>query len=125
MNRDAVMRPVLVVGALFNFFAAAIVLFPDSIGGFADLPLSGSRFYSWMLALFIGLFGGVYVWLSRRPVIDRPIVVLAAVGKTGVFAVALACLLLGELSPQAFAPAVGDLLFAFVFLWWLAGVARQ
>lgn len=51
--------------------------------------------------------------------------VLAVLGKTGVFLIALACLSLGDLSPRGFVPAIGDLLFALVFLWWLAGGTRR
>jgi len=119
MNQDAAMRRVLAFGALFNFTAVAIVLFPDVLGGAIELPEPGSRFFPWMLALFIGLFGGVYAWQSRRPVIDRSLIALAAVGKIGVFAVALACLLLGDISVGAFAPAVGDFLFGLYFVHWL------
>jgi len=125
MNRDQVMRPTLVVGALFNLVAAVIFLFPDSIGSIADFPRSGSLFHSWLIAVFIVVFAGLYLWLSRRPVIDRPMIVLAVVGKMGVFVVSVACLLLGVLSPRAFAPAAGDLLFVLIFLWWLGGVARK
>lgn len=125
MTRDRFFRRVLFVGGCFNVFMALVILFPDSIGGLADLPRSGSRFFSWMLALFVGLFGGVYWYLSTKPVIDRSLVALAAIGKTGILMVALACLLLGDLSVSAFVPAVGDLLFAGVFLWWLRSTARK
>lgn len=121
LSRDALMRRTLVAGALFNFVAAAMVLLPGSLGRLADLPPSAPRLYSWLLALFIVLFGGVYAWLSRRRVIDRPLVAMAIVGKFGVFFVALVCLLLGDISSKAFAPAVGDLGFGLVFLWWLNG----
>lgn len=125
MNHDLVIRRTLVVGAIFNLAAAAMVLSPSSLGRFADLPLTAPRFYSWLLALFIVLFGCVYAWLSRRPEIDRPLVVLAVFGKCGVFLVALACLLLGDISAKAFAPAVGDLVFGLIFLWWLRRTARK
>lgn len=115
------MRRALAVGAVFNFLAVAVVLFPESIGKFANLPPAGSRFYPWLLSLFIGLFGALYAWLSRRIVIDRLLVTVAVIGKFGVFLVAIACLVLGDLSATAFAPAIGDLLFGFVFLWWLRG----
>ena len=124
MNRDVVMRRVLVVGALFNFFVVVIVLFPDTLGRFADLPVPVSRFYTWLLALFIGLFGAAYAWLSRRPTIDRPLVALATVGKIGVFVVALLCWQLGDISAKAFGPAIVDLLFALIFLWWLRANPR-
>jgi hypothetical protein len=125
MNRDQVMRRTLVVGAIFNLVAAAIFLFPDSLGSMADLPRSGSVFHSWLIAVFIVIFAGVYLWLSRRTVIDRQMVVLAVVGKIGVFLVSVACLLLGELSLKAFAPAAGDFFFVLLFLWWLRAAAPE
>jgi len=121
MPRDLIMRRALAIGAVFNFAAAAMILFPHSIGRFADVPLSAPRFYSWLLALFIALFGCVYAWLARRPVIDRPLVGLAIIGKTGVFLVALACLVTGDITARTFATAVGDLAFAAAFLWWYRG----
>lgn len=123
MNGNRYFRAVLVVGAGFNFFMALVILFPNTIGRFADLPRSESRFFSWLLALFVALFGGVYAYLSRTPVIERSLITLAVIGKTGVFLVALACLLLGDLSPRAFAPAIGDLIFAVIFLGWLRSTA--
>jgi hypothetical protein len=124
MDRDLIMRRVLVVAAMFNFAAAAMILFPQSIGRFADVPLSAPHFHSWLLALFIALFGGVYAWLSRRAVIDRPLIGMAVLGKTGVFLVALVCLATGDITARTFATAIGDLAFAAVFLWWLRGPCR-
>lgn len=121
MSRDVFMRRTLVAGAVFNCAAAAMVLFPSSLGSFADFPTSAPRLHTWILALFVALFGGAYAWLSRRPVIDRPLVVMAVLGKCGVFLVSLACLLLGDISVKTFAPGVVDLAFAVVFLWWLNG----
>jgi hypothetical protein len=117
------MRPALVVGAIFNVVAAAFFLFPESLGSMVDLPRPGSFYYSWLIAVFIVIFAGLYIWLAQRPVIDRKMIVLAVVGKMGVFAVSVAALALGELSLKAFAPAAGDFLFVLIFLWWLAGVA--
>lgn len=125
MSRTSILRRVLWFGALFNFGAALGLAFPASIGRIAALPAPGSRFYSWLLALFVGLFGGVYLWLARRPRIDRPLVVVAIVGKLGVFAVALVCWRLGEIPGRAVVPAVGDLIFGLVFLWWLRGELRE
>lgn len=118
MNHDAVMRRVLAAAALFNLGAAGMVLFPNSLGRFADLPVGVPRFHSGLLAVFILLFAGAYAWLSRQPVIDRPLVAMAIVGKTGVFGVALACFLLGEISTRSLAPAVMDLMFGLAFWGW-------
>ena len=74
MNRDHIMRRVLAVGAAFNFLAVTVVLFPDPFRAYAKLPTPGGLFFPWMVALFIGLFGCVYAWLSRSPVIDRSLI---------------------------------------------------
>ena len=125
MNRTSIMRSALWLGALFNFGAALMLAFPASLGQLAGLPPPGSLFYSWMLALLIGLFGGVYLWLAQRATIDRPLVVVAIVGKVGVFAVAVACWQLGQIPGRGVVPAIGDLIFGLVFLWWLAGEVRE
>jgi len=122
---DRSMRYVLVLAALFNFSAAAMILFPESIGRFAELPTNAPKFFAWMLAMLIALFGAVYVWLAHRVTIDRPLVGVAALGKLVVFAVATVCLALGELSAKAYVPAVGDLIFALLFLAWLRSGAAN
>jgi hypothetical protein len=113
------MRMALVTGAFFNFGAALMLIFPDSLGRVVALPASGSLFYNWLLALFIGLFGAAYFWLSRQPHIDRPLVALAVIGKLGVFAVAFGCWILGMIPFRGFVVAVGDLIFGLIFWWWL------
>jgi hypothetical protein len=118
-NADSVMRPVLWIGAAFNFGAAAMVAFPDTVGSFSGLPGTGPLFYRWLLVLFVALFGGAYAWLALQPHISRPLVAMAALGKTGVFMVAVACWLLGDIPLQSLPPAVCDLAFAMVFTWWL------
>ena len=77
-----------------------------------------------MLALLIGIFGGVYAWLARQPRIDRSLVVVAVIGKIGVFTVAMISWLLGEIPGRGLIPALGDLIFGVVFLWWLRGEIR-
>jgi hypothetical protein len=118
-NADAVMRAVLWIGAAFNFGAAAMLAFPDTVGSFSGLPDTGPLLYRWLLVLFVALFGGAYAWLALQPEISRPLVALAALGKTGVFIVSVVCWLLGDIPLQSLPPAVCDLAFALVFAWWL------
>lgn len=118
-NPDSVMRAVLWIGAAFNFCAAAMVAFPETLGVFSGLPGTGPLFYRWMLVLFVALFGGAYAWLALQQQITRPLVAMAALGKTGVFIVALVCWILGDIPLQSLPPAVCDLAFALVFAWWL------
>ena len=119
MNPDSTMRLILGVGAAFNAFAAAMIALPGSLGALAALPTGGSLFYRWLLVLFVALFGRAYGWLALQPVIVRPLVGLAAIGKIGVFIVAIACWSSGEIPATTLPPAVGDLAFAGVFVWWL------
>lgn len=125
MNRTSVMRRVLWLGGFFNFGAALMLTFPASIGQLAGLPPPGSVFYCWTLALLVALFGGVYIWLARQPQIDRPLVAVAIIGKVGVFAVGIAAWLVGATPGRAVLPAIGDLIFACLFLWWLTGESGE
>ena len=77
-----------------------------------------SRSYA-PLAFMVALFGGAYAWLARAPRIDRPMVTLAALGKTGFFVVVCAAWLLGEAPGRVVLAAIGDLVFAAIFAWWL------
>jgi hypothetical protein len=74
-----------------------------------------------MVALFVLLFGGAYAWVASQPRIDRPIVAMAAVGKTGAFVVVVCCWLLGDVPARAVLAITGDLVFAAIFTWWLVG----
>lgn len=119
------MRGVLRFGALFNFGAALLVAFPDTIGAFTGLPATGPFFYRWLLVLFVAVFGAAYAWLAQQPEICRPVVVLAAVVKTGVFIVAMVCWSIGDIPLRSLPPAVCDLIFAAIFVWWLGASRRQ
>lgn len=119
------MRAVLWFAAAFNFGAALMVAFPDTIGSFSGLPGTGPLFYRWLLVLFVALFGGAYVWLALQPQICRPLVALAALGKTGVFVVSIVCWYVGDIPLQSLPPAICDLAFGMVFAWWLMASRSQ
>ena len=119
MIQARTMRGILWVGVLFNALVGSMMLFPDSLGALAAMPPVGSVFYRWMLAFFVLLFAATYGWLALQPVIHRPLVALAAIGKTGVFVIALACLLRGDIQARAVVLSSGDLVFAACFWLWL------
>ena len=106
-------RPVLWIGAAFNAVVALSLLFPAAFG----LPpaSAGATFNTWILAWFVALFGAAYAWMARQPAIPRALVALAAIGKAGVFAIALACLWRGTIAAPTFVVAVFDLAFALCF----------
>lgn len=110
-------RPVLWLGAAFNAAVALGLLLPSVAG--ALLPPPAPAFHTWTRAYFVALFAATYAWLAMQPTIPRPVVGVAAIGKAGVFAIALACLLRGDIGPRTFAVGVVDLGFALCFLAWL------
>lgn len=119
MSDTQIIRKVLWLGVAFNALVALMLLFPSTLGAFAALPPVGSVFYLWMLTFFVVLFSGTYAWLALQPIISRDIVALAAIGKTGVFLVALACLLGGDIQLRTFSITTGDLGFALYSFRWL------
>ena len=120
MVHDKVLRGALLVSAVYNVGGGLLFAFPSStLGQLAGLPTPVPAVYSTLLALFIVLFGGAYAWLARQPTIDRPLVALAAIGKSGVFVVVVTFWFLGDVPGRGVLAATGDLVFAGIFAWWL------
>ena len=116
---DRLMRGALIASAVMNTGAALIFAFPDSLGQLAGLPAPVPHIYTTLLAVFVMLFGVAYAWLARQPVIDRPLVGFSALGKAAVFSTILVFWLLGDLTGRNVLAAIGDLVFAAIFTWWL------
>lgn len=110
------------IAFVFNLLAAAVFAVPASaLGQWLGLPGSVSPIYSVMVAFFVALFGCAYAWLARRPVIDRPLLVLGCIGKSGAFLIALVLWLCGEATTLLITVALGDLAFAALWFAWLRG----
>lgn len=85
MRRNAIIRTALWVSVGLNLLGIAVFL-PAAMGRDSALqPIPGPPFYAAQMALVIGLFCGVYAWLARQPVINRPLLVVGALGKLGFF----------------------------------------
>ena len=123
MSLATAIRPVLWSGAAFNGVVALSMLFPSMFG--LPAPPPGAQFNAWILSWFVVLFGAAYGWMAMQPAIPRPLVALAAIGKAGVFAIALACLLRHDIGRLPFAVAAVDGLFALAFLAWLRATAAR
>lgn len=119
-EKDNVLRKALWTTAVFNVIAATIIAFPDTLGASVGLPVPVPRLYTTLLFSFVFLFGGAYAWLARSVEINRPLVVLAAVGKLSVFAIVAAFWVAGNAPGTLVFLASGDLAFATIFFWWLA-----
>jgi hypothetical protein len=113
------MRAALVASAVFNLIGALFFAFPSSLGRLAGLPIPVPRPYTTLLAVFVMLFGVAYAWLARQPIIDRPLVAFSALGKASVFAAIFLFWILGDLPGRSALAAVGDLVFAMIFVSWL------
>lgn len=120
MNDDRIFRRILWISAVFNLGAAGLFAFPSTpLGQWAGLPADVPLLYSSFVALFITLFGGMYVWLAMQPVIPRAFVAFAAIGKSLVFVMAAIFWMAGEISSRTFQLSIGDLVLAAIFAWWL------
>jgi hypothetical protein len=106
---------------VFNLGGALMFAFPDSVGQIAGLPVLVPPIYQGLLVLFVVLFAGVYAWLASQPRIDRPMVVLGAVGKAAAFAVVLVYWLFDMAAGRAVLAFSGDLILAGIFAAWLVG----
>jgi hypothetical protein len=120
LDRDWLMRRALALSVVYNLGGAFLFAFPSSVPGqLAGLPAAVPGPYRAMLGMFVLLFGGAYAWLAAQPEIDRPLVAFAAIGKTGAFAVVLMFWFAGDIPGRGVLAAIGDLLLAVIFAWWL------
>ena len=122
MNRELILRRALWAAAAFNVGGAILFGFPASLPGrLAGLPETVPAAYRALTALFVLLFGGAYAWLAWQPSINRPFVAFGAIGKASAFSVFVLLWLAGEASPSSVGIIGGDLAFAGLFAWCLAG----
>lgn len=120
MNRDRAMRAALWIAAALNCAAAFAFALPRSLPGqLAGLPPEVPPTYRGLVAVFVLLFAGAYAWLARRPVIDRPLVALSAIGKSAAFLLAAGLWLGGATPGRTAAIFAADLVLAALFFWWL------
>jgi hypothetical protein len=117
---DVVVRRALWATAVFNLLGALMFAFPASLPGrLTGLPADVPVIYRAMVALFIVLFAGMYAWLARAAVIDRPMVAFAAIGKASAFGMVALLWRVGLAAGMGVVALSGDLAFATVFAWWL------
>lgn len=126
MNKDKFIRYVLWISAAFNLSGALLFAFPASpLGQFAGLPVPVPALYNILIAFFVVLFAGAYVWLACQPEIDRPLLGFSAIGKAGAFLVMCILWLFGEIPGRSVLAASSDLIFAGIFAWWLRSTSSK
>ena len=114
---NRVLRAALWVSVAVN--AIGVVVFaPLAVGRPSPLlPVPLSPFLAGQVGFVIALFGGVYFWLARQPMVHRPLLVVGGLGKLGFFALAVAYAAAGVIPARVAISAVPDLLLGAVFLW--------
>ena len=118
VTRNLAIRSALWISVALNLLGVAVFL-PAAMGReSALLPIPGPPFYVAQVVLVIGLFCGVYAWLALQPVINRPLLVVGALGKLGFFASTVIYWARGDLPVAVVPQSSPDLVLATVFLWW-------
>jgi hypothetical protein len=122
VDRQRKLRVILWAAAGFNVGGAIAFGFPESLSGrLMALPAGVPALYRALTALFILLFGGAYAWTAHRVPLFRPFVVFGAIGKAAAFAAAVLVWLAGACALDTVLVMSGDLVFAALFAWGLAG----
>jgi hypothetical protein len=117
MSRAFVLRAALWSSVGVNALGVAL-LAPLAVGQPSPRwPIEAPPYYAGQLAYTIGLFGLVYAWLARQPVVSRPLLVVGALGKAGFFFLTLAYALAGVVPRTLAMQATPDLVLAGLFLW--------
>ena len=119
------MRWTLVLTAIYNVFGVLLFIPLLSIGRrLIGIP-DAHPFYLWLVTIWIGSFGFMYVWLAVKKRPDRAFVIIAATGKFAFFSLMLTFWVIGDFPVIAPLVATGDLITAILFAFWLAKTRSQ
>ena len=80
------------------------------------MPPAVFLFHTALPAGLIFFFGIIYFRMAYSKQVDGPLLVIAGIGKSGVFFITLYCYLNGIVPITAFILAAGDLLFGMILL---------
>jgi hypothetical protein len=114
------MRTALLATAVMNGIGAILFLPPaEGLRALAGMPAGGHPLYLTTVSMFVALFGVGYLWFGLTGRADRFFIAFATLGKLSFFVLAFGFALAGAVSFRAALLAVGDLVFAVLFLRWL------
>lgn len=115
---NVVIRTALWIAVAVNLLGVSVFL-PAALGRESSLlPIPGPPFYVAQVTLVIAIFCGVYLWLAVQRSINKPLLVVGAVGKLGFFLSTVAYWYRGDLPATVITQSSPDLLLALAFLWW-------
>lgn len=127
MSDDADVLPVWMRGALFAtavmniLVAAAFAPSAGAVRALAGMPEAEQPIYLAIVGLFVMLFGVAYLWVAVTGRPERFFIAVAAAGKTGFVALLGVFWAGGTLPFRTFLAGTADLVFAILFVTWLAG----
>jgi hypothetical protein len=115
--KEAEQRILFLTAALFNWAVAAALAVDAGFlfRLFSVSPEPAEPLFVLLFAWLVFAFGVAYYWISRDPGANTPLIRLGILGKAGVFAVALACVILGIVSWQFLILAAVDAVYALLF----------
>lgn len=104
------------IAAFWNYTAAAAFCLPSSVLSLFGMPTPVPSLYPQMAAALVATFGVGYHLVARDATRNHGIVVIGAVGKTGLFALCLAHYLTGRLPLLPLVIVFSDVVFAALFV---------
>jgi hypothetical protein len=112
-----VARAMFLTGAVFNWLVGLALLLDAALlfDLFAVKPIPTEQLFVQLFAWLVIIFGVGYLWVSRDPLANVPIIKLGMLGKTSVFLVCLAAVVAGTVSWQMMILASVDLVYAILF----------
>ena len=113
------MRWTLVATAVYNMFGVLLFIPLISLGRqLVGIP-GAHPFYLWLVTIWIGSFGVLYVWVAAIGRSDRAFLMIAAIGKFAFFSLMTIYWLAGDFRATAPLVATGDFITAILFTAWL------
>lgn len=122
-SRDRIVRTALWATVALNLLGTGIFGIAAAGGTSPILPIDVPPYFAAQLGFVIALFAGVYAWLACQRRLNRPLLVVGALGKLGFFWLTVAYAAAGQLPSSMALNATPDLLFALIFLWWVRSAA--
>ena len=102
--------------AAFNWLMATAIFFGDSLFMRLGMPIPLNPTGRQTFCLFVAVFGYGYFLIARDPIGNLGLVQVGIVGKLAMFLLFVIDIVAGTLSYRLLIPALGDVLFALLFL---------
>ena len=105
------------VAAAFNWLVAVALAIPGSPAWrLVGVPPPEQTLFLHLFVALVAIFGVAYFWIGLDISGKRALVVIAVIGKLSVVAVVIGHYVAGSVPVSLALPAVGDLLFAALFV---------